>query len=162
MNPCPCGYAGDPVRACCCPAAAVERYRSRISGPLLDRMDIHLNVPPVAYADLAARTPGESSAVIRERVARARARQLERFRGVPGLYANAHMGPRDLARFVTITAETAAVLKRAIERLGLSARAYHRVLKLALTLADLAGDDDIGPAQVAEAVLYRVLDRGEG
>ena len=162
MNPCPCGYAGDPGRACCCPPQAVQRYLARISGPLLDRMDIHLNVPPVAYADLAARTPGESSLVIRERVARARARQLERFRGVPGLYANAHMGPRDIARFVTITTETAEVLKRAIERLGLSARAYHRVLKLALTLADLAGDDGIGPAQVAEAVQYRVLDRGEG
>jgi magnesium chelatase family protein len=162
MNPCPCGHAGDPHRACCCPPMSVQRYLARISGPLLDRMDIHLSVPPVAYADLASRTPAESSAVIRARVESARQRQLERFRDVPGLYANAHMGPREIARYVRITPDTEAVLKRAIERLGLSARAYHRVLKLALTLSDLAGDDGIGPGHVAEAVQYRVLDRIEG
>jgi magnesium chelatase family protein len=140
----------------------VQRYLARISGPLLDRMDIHLTVPPVAYADLADRSPGESSAAIRARVEAARQRQLERFREHPGVYANAHMGPRELARFVRVGAETEVVLRRAIERLGLSARAYHRVLKLARTLADLAGDDEVGPAQVAEAVQYRVLDRSEG
>ena len=162
MKQCPCGHAGDPNRACCCPPQSVQRYMSRISGPLLDRMDIHLSVPPVAYADLASRTAAESSAVIRSRVERARQRQLERFRDVPGLYANAHMGPREIARYVRITPDTEAVLRRAIEKLGLSARAYHRVLKLALTLADLAGDDGIGPGHVAEAVQYRVLDRSEG
>jgi magnesium chelatase family protein len=161
MNPCPCGHAGDPNRACCCPPMSVQRYLGRISGPLLDRMDIHLSVPPVAYADLASRTPAESSAVIRARVESARQRQLERFRDVPGLYANAHMGPREIARYVRITPDTEAVLKRAIEKLGLSARAYHRVLKLALTLSDLAGDEGIGPGHVAEAVQYRVLDRSE-
>ncbi len=162
MNPCPCGHAGDATRKCCCPPQAIQRYLARISGPLLDRMDIHLSVPAVAYSDLVDRTPAESSVVIRARVEAARQRQLERFREAPGLYANAHMGPREIARFVAISPATEAVLRRAIERLGLSARAYHRVLKLARTLADLAGDDEIGPAQVAEAVQYRVLDRGEG
>lgn len=161
MNPCPCGYAGDPNRACCCPPQAVQRYMARISGPLLDRMDIHLSVPPVSYADLADRTPAESSVVIRARVEAARQRQLERFRDTPGIYANAHMGPRDIARFVPVNADTEQVLHRAIDRLGLSARAYHRVLKLARTLADLAGDEQIGPGHVGEAVQYRILDRGE-
>lgn len=160
MNPCPCGHAGDPQRACCCPPQTVDRYLSRISGPLLDRMDIHLTVPPVAYADLSGTVPGESSETIRRRVEAARQRQLERFRGIDGMYANAHMGPRELARFVTVDAPTELVLRRAIERLGLSARAYHRILKLARTLADLASDAEIGPAHVAEAVQYRVLDRG--
>ncbi|MEO5798802.1 MAG: ATP-binding protein, partial [Gemmatimonadales bacterium] len=162
MNPCPCGHAGDPSRACLCPPLTVQKYLSRISGPLLDRVDIHLNVPPVAYNDLTTRKPAESSATVRARVEAARARQLERFRGMPGLYANAHMGPRELGKLVRIDAATEAVLKGAIERLGLSARAYHRVLKLARTLADLQEVDEIGPAQVAEAIQYRVLDRGDG
>jgi magnesium chelatase family protein len=160
MNPCPCGHLGDPTRACCCPPIAVQRYRSRISGPLLDRVDIHLNVPPVAYEDLAARAPAESSATVRARVEAARDRQLERFKQVPGMYANAHMGPRELARFVKVDVATEAVLKSAIVKLGLSARAYHRVLKLARTLADLEGAAEVGPGQVAEAIQYRVLDRG--
>ncbi|MES2303975.1 MAG: YifB family Mg chelatase-like AAA ATPase [Gemmatimonadota bacterium] len=162
MNPCPCGHAGDPTRACLCPPLTVQKYLSRISGPLLDRVDIHLNVPPVAYGDLTTRKPAESSATVRARVEAARVRQLERFRGLPGLYANAHMGPRELAKLVRIDAATEAVLKGAIERLGLSARAYHRVLKLARTLADLQQVDEIGPAQVAEAIQYRVLDRKDG
>ncbi|MEP6591864.1 MAG: ATP-binding protein, partial [Gemmatimonadota bacterium] len=161
MNPCPCGHAGDPTRACLCPPLAVQKYLSRISGPLLDRVDIHLSVPPVAYAELTTRLPAESSAVVRARVEAARTRQLERFRGMPGLFANAHMGPRELARLVRIDAATEAVLKGAIERLGLSARAYHRVLKLARTLADLEGTAEITPQQVGEAIQYRVLDRGE-
>ncbi|MES2123284.1 MAG: YifB family Mg chelatase-like AAA ATPase [Gemmatimonadota bacterium] len=162
MNPCPCGHAGDPTRSCLCPPLAVQKYLARISGPLLDRVDIHLSVPPGAYNDLVTRVPAESSATVRARVEAARARQLARFRRIPGIYANAHMGPRELARLVRIDAATEAVLKSAIERLGLSARAYHRVLKLARTLADLQGVDEITPAQVAEAIQYRVLDRGEG
>lgn len=162
MNPCPCGHAGDPTRACCCPPSAVQRYLARISGPLLDRMDIHLSVPPVAYDDLASRSSAESSDTIRERVRAARERQLMRFREAPGIYANAHMGPRELSRFVRLDGATEVVLRRAIERLGLSARAFHRVLKLARTLADLAGDEGVGPAHVAEAVQYRVLDRASG
>lgn len=160
MNPCPCGHAGDSTKPCLCPPLAVQKYLSRISGPLLDRVDIHLAVPPVAYGDLVARTPAESSAVIRQRVERARDRQLRRFHRVRGVYANAHMGPRELARYVRVDAPTEAVLKSAIERLGLSARAYHRVLKLARTLADLEECDAIGPGHVAEAIQYRVLDRG--
>ena len=162
MNPCPCGHAGDPTRACLCPPLAVQKYLSRISGPLLDRVDIHLSVPPVAYNELVTRVAAESSATVRARVEAARERQLERFRGMPGLFANAHMGPRELTKLVRIDAATERVLKGAIERLGLSARAYHRVLKLARTLADLEGVSEITPAQVAEAIQYRVLDRGEG
>ncbi|HRP07615.1 MAG TPA: hypothetical protein PLL69_03920 [Gemmatimonadales bacterium] len=124
-------------------------------------MDIHLSVPPVAYADLADRTPAESSSAIRGRVEAARQRQLERFRDAPGVYANAHMGPRELVRYIRLDDGTETVLRRSIERLGLSARAYHRVLKLARTLADLAGDDEIGPVHVGEAVQYRIMDRGE-
>ena len=160
MNPCPCGFSGDPLRQCHCAPLTVQKYLSRISGPLLDRMDIHLSVPPVAYDDLAARTPVESSATIRARVEAARDRQRERFKRSRGVFANAHMGPRELARHVALDAATEAVLKGAIERLGLSARAYHRVLKLARTLADLAGSESVTAAQVAEAIQYRVLDRG--
>ncbi len=140
---------------------AVQRYRARISGPLLDRVDIHLSVPPVAYDDLTARKAAESSTVVRQRVEAARARQLDRFREVRGMYANAHMGPRELVMFVRTDAATDAVLKQAIVKLGLSARAYHRVLKLARTLADLEGAEEVGPQHVGEAIQYRVLDRGE-
>ena len=160
MNPCPCGHAGDPARQCICPPLAVQKYLARLSGPLLDRVDIHLSVPPVAYDDLATRVPAESSAAVRARVEAASARQLDRFKGSPGIYANAHMGPRELARYVKTDAATDAVLKRAIVRLGFSARAYHRVLKLARTLADLEEVDEITAAHVAEAIQYRVLDRG--
>ena len=160
MNPCKCGYAGDPAKSCSCSPVEIERYLTRISGPLLDRVDIHLNVPSVAYDDLASRAVAESSAIVRARVEAARARQLERFREVPGIYANVHMGPGELARFVCIDPATEAVLKSAMVKLGLSARAYHRVLKLARTLADLADAKEIGPAHVGEAIQYRVLDRG--
>ncbi|HET9133850.1 MAG TPA: YifB family Mg chelatase-like AAA ATPase [Gemmatimonadales bacterium] len=158
MNPCPCGHAGDPQRACTCSPAMVQKYLARISGPLLDRIDIHLHVPPVRFDELAGRARGESSDTIRARVIAARERQLARFRELPGIYANAHMGPRELARFVHLDAGAEAMLREAVLRLGLSARAYHRVLKLARTLADLAGAADVGAAQVAEAVQYRVLD----
>ena len=160
MNPCPCGHAGDSTKACLCPPMAVQKYLSRISGPLLDRVDIHLAVPPVAYDDLVNRAPAETSEAIRQRVERARERQLRRFHRTRGVYANAHMGPRELSRFVRIDAATEQVLKGAIERLRLSARAYHRVLKLARTLADLENADVIAPGHVAEAIQYRVLDRG--
>ncbi len=160
MNPCPCGFLGDVARQCICSPMAVQKYRAKISGPLLDRVDIHLNVPPVAYDDLAARAPAESSESVRARVEAARDRQLHRFRQAPGIYANAHMGPRELGRYVKIDSATEAVLKTAIVKLGLSARAYHRVLKLARTLADLEGAEQVGPAHVSEAIQYRVLDRG--
>lgn len=160
MNPCPCGFLGDQSRPCSCSSVAVHRYRAKVSGPLLDRIDMHLNVPPVPYDDLAGRTPAESSAVVRARVEQARERQLQRFRSVPGVFANAHMGPREVGRFVKVDAATDGILKGAVVKLGLSARAVHRILKLARTLADLASADEVGPGHVAEAVQYRVLDRG--
>jgi magnesium chelatase family protein len=137
----------------------VERYLARISGPLLDRIDIHLRVPAVPYADLSGGTEAEPSAAIRERVEAARARQRERFRGQVGLHANAHMSSREVRRHCRQTPEIAEVLRAAVERLGLSARGCHRVLKLARTIADLAGEEGLAPAHVREAIQYRALDR---
>jgi magnesium chelatase family protein len=162
MNPCPCGYWGDPVRACTCAPTGVERYRARVSGPLLDRIDIHLEVPAVPYRDLANDRSGEPSPAIRDRVNRARIRQQERFAARPGIFANAHMTPRDLRRFCKVNAQADALLKTAIAKLHLSARAYHRILKIARTIADLVGAADIESAHVSEAVQYRSLDRGLG
>ena len=162
MNPCPCGYQGDTTRACRCDPASVERYLARVSGPLLDRIDIHLRVPAVAYGELASRESGERSAAIRERVDRARSIQTERFKGQRGIHANAHMGSRDLRRYCQVAEPVEALLRLAITRLGLSARAYHRVLKIARTIADLAAADAIGTDHVAEAIQYRSLDRSRG
>lgn len=159
MNPCPCGYYGDPTHQCRCGPIIVERYLSRVSGPLLDRIDIHLAVPAVAYKDLAGGAGGETSAEIRARVELARARQRERFEGHPGIYANAHMGARELRKYCRLSEAVEALLRTAITRLGLSARAYHRVLKISRTIADLAGTADILPAHVSEAIQYRSLDR---
>ncbi len=159
MNPCPCGYHGDPTHTCHCGPLAVERYLGRVSGPLLDRIDIHLPVPAVSWQDLAGREGGEPSADIRVRVDAARRRQRERFRGRPGVHANAHMGPRDLRRHCVVTPPVEQILRTAITRLGLSARAYHRVLKIARTIADLAAADELEVSHVAEAIQYRTLDR---
>jgi magnesium chelatase family protein len=160
MNPCPCGHLGDPVRACRCDRAAVERYRARVSGPLLDRIDIHLPVPAVAPADLSVTAPGpEPSAAIRARVEAARRVQRARFERQPGTYSNAHMAARDVRRYCRLADPAETLLRRAIAKLGFSARAYTRVLKLARTIADLEGVEEIGPAQVSEAIQYRVLDR---
>jgi magnesium chelatase family protein len=160
MNPCPCGYFGDPGRACTCGALGVERYLSRLSGPLLDRIDIHIEVPAVPYKELSCERSGESSVVVRDRVNATRRLQLARFAGREGLYANAHMLPKDLRAFCRVAASAEALLKKAIVRLKLSARAYHRVLKIARTIADIAGRNQIEPEHVSEAVQYRSLDRG--
>ncbi|MEO6058180.1 MAG: YifB family Mg chelatase-like AAA ATPase [Gemmatimonadales bacterium] len=159
MNPCPCGYFGDPVRECRCGEADIERYRSRVSGPLLDRIDIHLEVPSVAYRDLVGAGPEEPSVVVRSRVELARQRQRERFHGRPGLRANAHMSARDLRRYCPLSEPVEHLLREAVGRLGLSARAYHRVLKIGRTIADLAGEEVLSTTHVSEAIQYRSLDR---
>ncbi|HET9150954.1 MAG TPA: YifB family Mg chelatase-like AAA ATPase [Gemmatimonadales bacterium] len=159
MNPCPCGHHGDPAHACRCDAAGIDRYLSRVSGPLLDRIDIHLHVPAVAYRELAAKHAEEPSATVRGRVEAARQRQRERFRDRPGIHANAHMAPRDLRQCCHLSDRSEQLLRLAMQRLGLSARAYHRIIKIARTIADLAGERDIQPPHVAEAIQYRTLDR---
>jgi magnesium chelatase family protein len=162
MNPCPCGHRGDPARECRCPSQLVARYQRRISGPLLDRIDVFIDVPRVEYQKLVSTSRGEPSAAVAARVARARQRQRRRFAdtGV-GIALNAEMGPAHVRTFVQecLTAEAAALLARAVERLELSARAFHRVLKLARTIADLAESDTVEAHHVAEAVQYR--SRGE-
>lgn len=159
MNPCPCGYHGDPTHRCRCDAMTIDRYLARVSGPLLDRIDIHLAVPAVAYKDLAGEQVEESSASIRGRVEQARLIQRERFKDQPGIYANAHMPARDLRRFCRISEPVESLLRTAITRLGLSARAYHRVLKIARTIADLAQSVELEPTHISEAIQYRSLDR---
>jgi magnesium chelatase family protein len=159
MNPCPCGYFGDPLHSCRCGPISIERYRSRISGPLLDRIDIHLEVPAVAYGELVNQSGAEHSAAIRARVEAARAIQRRRFQGQWGVHANAHMTSRDLRRHCRLSDAAESVLRQAVTRLGLSARAYHRILKIARTIADLAGAAELTTAHVSEAVQYRSLDR---
>ena len=154
MNPCPCGYYGDPRRACSCAPGAISRYQKRISGPLLDRIDIHLEVPRIPHEQLSDRRPGETSAAIQERVARARAIQATRFAGTAVL-TNADMGPKELRQHAALDDATETLLGSAVRQMGLSARAYHRVLKLARTIADLAAEEQIATAHVAEALQYR-------
>src|SRR5438445_766931 len=139
--------------------AGVQRYLARVSGPLLDRIDIHLEVPAVKYRALAEQGGGEPSEAVRERVDRARILQRERFLKRPGIYANAHMAPRDLRAFCRVSDGADALLRTAITRLGLSARAYHRILKIARTIADLDGAAGLQPKHVSEAIQYRSLDR---
>jgi magnesium chelatase family protein len=153
MNPCPCGYASDPSGRCRCTPDAIQRYRQRVSGPLLDRIDLKLEMPRVPQAELRETGAGESSARVRERVVAARERQLVRA-GKP----NAALGNAEIARDCALDARSNALLDRAIERLGLSARAYHRVLRVARTIADLGGHEKLGAEHVSESILYRRLD----
>lgn len=162
MNPCPCGFYGDPRHTCSCTPLKIRRYRSRISGPLLDRIDIHIEVPALKYAEVASKRPAEESAAIRQRVERARAIQLERFQGANlrrKVYANSQMTPNLIRRFCPTTVQGDEILRAAIDRLGLSTRAYHRVLKVARTIADLEGSAEIQPSHLTEAVQYRSFDR---
>lgn len=154
MNPCPCGYYGDPVRECTCSRGMVESYQKRISGPMLDRIDIHVEVPRVDLEKLAGNTLGESSAAIRARVEAARARQRARLEGTH-LHSNADMGPTEVRKYCGLGEAGSNLIKAAVRQLGLSARAYHRVLKLARTIADLAGSEQIEVAHLAEALQYR-------
>jgi len=158
MNPCPCGFFTDPQKECGCTPLQIQRYRSRVSGPLLDRIDIQVEVPAVRYQDLASRDPGEPSAITRSRVNASRAIQLHRFQK-KGLHANAQMGTKDIKRFCTVKEGGEKLLEVAINKLGLSARAYSRILKVSRTIADLEGSEEIQPAHVSEAIQYRSLDR---
>ena len=161
MNPCPCGYYGDPTHHCACTPGQIQRYMSRISGPLLDRIDLHVEVPVVPFKDLSQMAPGEPSSAIRERVIKARQMQEERFKDYKGIYANAQMTERLLHQFAEPDAESLEMLRMAMERLKLSARAYSRILKVARTIADLAGSEKVQSMHIAEAIGYRSLDRGD-
>lgn len=158
MNPCPCGFATDSSRECTCGPAIIQRYLKQISGPLLDRIDIHIEVPRLTPEEVMDKQPGEASARMRERVLAARERQRERFRGTP-FHHNAAMTSRALRDFCPLSPEVEGLLKTAIEQLALSARAFDRIIKLARTIADLEGADEIGVAHAAEAAQYRSLDR---
>jgi magnesium chelatase family protein len=159
MNPCPCGYRSDPRRACTCSAPQVDKYLSKISGPLLDRIDLHVEVPGVPFTQLAEAPPGPTSADLRVQVLKARARQAERF-GPHGPVVNGRMTPRQVRKYCPLKPEAMSLLKGAMEEMGLSARAHDKVLRVARTIADLEGSDQIQPHNVAEAVGYRTLDRG--
>ncbi len=159
MNPCPCGFFGSTDNQCKCTAQQIQRYMSKISGPLMDRIDIHIEVPAVKFKELSSDQQGEPSAAIRERVNRTRARQLERFKDEKRMYCNAHMESRDIRGYCIIDSESTDLLRRAITKLGLSARAYDRILKVSRTIADLEGFPDIAAPHIAEAIQYRSLDR---
>lgn len=159
MNPCPCGYATDTQNECTCNPQMIQKYMSRISGPLMDRIDIHIEVPAVPFDQLAGKENGEISESIRERVQRTRKVQLDRFDATVGMFANSQMETGDLNTHCKLDSDANALLKNAMEKLGLSARAYDRILKVSRTIADLEGDKDILPTHVSEAIQYRSLDR---
>jgi magnesium chelatase family protein len=159
MNPCPCGYYGDPKRDCHCTPQQIQRYRNRVSGPLLDRIDIQIDVPAVRYDDLTSLEKGESSASIRERVIRARKVQEERFADNDRIHCNANMGTKEVNEVCRLDEQGHQMLRMAMDELHLSARAYDRILKVSRTLADLEGAEDIQPNHLAEAIQYRSLDR---
>jgi magnesium chelatase family protein len=158
MNPCPCGQRGNPEKSCPCTPLDVKKYLSRISGPLLDRIDIHIDVPAVPYRDLASTAPDESSAQVRPRVNAARQLQQQRY-AADGLFCNAHMLPKHVRAYCRLDASGRQLLETAMGRLGLSARGYDRVLKVARTIADLASVEAIGVEHIAEAIQYRSLER---
>ena len=159
MNPCPCGYYNHPTKACVCSPGQVQKYLNRISGPLLDRIDLQIEVIPVPFEKMSDARPGESSTLIRERVVRARQTQSERYAEIPGVYCNAQMNSKLLARYARPDDKGLALLKTAMNRFNLSARAYDRILKVSRTIADLEGCELIQPSHLAEAIGYRNLDR---
>ncbi|KGF34578.1 YifB family Mg chelatase-like AAA ATPase [Hoylesella buccalis] len=161
MNPCPCGYYGDPTHTCVCTPGQIQRYLNKISGPLLDRIDIQCEITPVPFKDISKAAPGEPSANIRERVIAARAIQIERYKDYKGIYCNAQMTERMIHRFAEPDADGINMLRMAMERLSLSARAYNRILKVARTIADLEGSERVKTEHLAEAIGYRSLDRGD-
>ena len=160
MNPCPCGYWNSVLKECVCTPAQIQRYRSKISGPLLDRIDLHIDVPEVSYKELTRDPSGESSKLIARRVAKARNLQLRRFHSSkPSIFCNAQMGPAQIRKHCVLEEDIKKLLGNAIQKLGFSARGYERILKMARTLADLAGLENITSEHVSEAIQYRSLDR---
>lgn len=158
MNPCPCGFFTDPAHTCLCSPIQIQRYRARVSGPLLDRIDIHIEMPAVPFRDLTVERQREDSAAIRSRVSEARALQQERFAS-DGIYCNAQLRPRQIKKYCSLDEESKQLIELAMNKLGLSARAYNRILKVARTIADLSGQERIQPPHVSEAIQYRSLDR---
>jgi magnesium chelatase family protein len=158
MNPCVCGFFTDPQKECTCTPLQIQRYRSKVSGPLMDRIDIQVEVPGLRYQELASKDAGESSTMIRQRVNDARKIQLQRFEKTK-LHSNAQMGAKEIKRYCAVKADAEKLLETAINKLGLSARAYSRVLKVGRTIADLAGAESIESSHIAEAIQYRSLDR---
>lgn len=159
MNPCPCGFYNHPEKECTCPPGAVQKYLNKISGPLLDRIDLHVEVTPVPFSELSRSKMQENSAMIRSRVVRAREVQAERYKNFEGIYCNAQMTSKMFKQICAIDAAGQQMLKTAMERLNLSARAYDRILKVSRTIADLDESEKILPAHLAEAIQYRSLDR---
>ncbi len=161
MNPCPCGYYGDPTHKCVCSPGQIQRYMNRISGPLLDRIDIQCEISPVPFSDISKTAPGEPSASIRSRVVKARELQAERYKDCKGVHCNAQMTERMIHQYAEPSADGLELLRMAMERLNLSARAYSRILKVARTIADIEGSELVQPQHLAEAISYRTLDRGD-
>jgi magnesium chelatase family protein len=158
MNPCPCGFANDFRKECFCTPPQIQRYMSKISGPLMDRIDIQIDVPAVPYKELSTVRGAESSESIRSRVVGARSIQLRRFYD-EHIYTNAQMGPRQLRKYCVLTQECEKIMENAVTKLGFSARGYDRILKVARTVADIDGSDNLEPKHLSEAVQYRTLDR---
>ena len=161
MNPCPCGYFNDPSHHCVCTPGQIQRYMNKISGPLLDRIDIQCEITPVPFSDISQAQPGEPSEVIRERVIKARHIQEERFKDIKGIYCNAQMTERMIHQYAEPDAQGMELLRQAMASLSLSARAYSRILKVARTIADLDNEPNILTSHLAEAIGYRTLDRGD-
>jgi len=159
MNPCPCGYFSSPTHECSCTVMQIQKYRSKISGPLLDRIDIHIEVPAVPFRELSKGEAGTSSEVIRQHVQETRQIQQRRFEKKKDIFCNAHMRSKEIRKICVVDSACEALLNQAITRLGLSARAYDRILKLSRTIADLEGSEAIRPEYVSEAIQYRSLDR---
>ncbi|MEK7332239.1 MAG: ATP-binding protein, partial [Nitrospirota bacterium] len=159
MNPCPCGYLGDSRHQCTCTTGQIHRYRHKVSGPLLDRIDIHIEVPAVAYKELSTEYSGEKSSDIMHRVIAARDIQLERFKS-DKIYSNGQMKTRHIKKYCKLKPDALSLLENAMQKLGLSARAYTRILKLSRTIADLEASDELQSHHVSEAIQYRTLDRG--
>lgn len=159
MNPCPCGNFGNPNQECTCLPQQIQKYISKISGPLLDRIDIHIQVQSVKYKELSSKTTAEPSSEIRERVVAARNIQNKRFGELKDIYCNADMQSKDIREFCEIDTASEELLKMAITKLGLSARAYDRILKVSRTIADLSGEENISASHISESIQYRSLDR---